>query len=60
MDERNYKKKNEKKTLYQQYIQNGRFESDLVFIESLIAELNDLIFYTKDLYYELLLLPLFL
>ena len=25
---------------------------DLVFIESLIAELNDLISYTKDLYYE--------
>ena len=59
MDERNYKMK-KKKTLHQQYIQNGSFESDLVFIESLIAELNDLIFYTKDLYYELLLLPLFL
>ena len=59
MDERNYKMK-KKKTLYQQYIQNGRFESDLVFIESLIAELNDLIFYTKDLYNELLLLSLFL
>ena len=28
-----------KNKLYQQYIQNGRFESDLVFIESLIAEL---------------------
>ena len=38
--------------LYQQYIQNGRFESDLVFIESLIAELNDLISYMKDLFYE--------
>ena len=38
--------------LYQQYIQNGRFESDLVFIESLITELNELISYTKDLYYE--------
>ena len=37
---------------YQQYIQNGRFESDLVFIESSIAEPNDLISYTKDLYYE--------
>ena len=32
--------------------QAGWFESDLVFIESLIAELNDLISYTKDLYYE--------
>ena len=41
-----------KNKLYQQYIQNGRFESDLVFIESLIAELNDLISYMKDLYYE--------
>ena len=38
-----------KSKLYQQYIENGRFESDLVFIESLIAELNDLISYTKDL-----------
>ena len=35
-----------------QYIQNGRFESDLVFMESLIVELNDLISYTKDLHYE--------
>ena len=41
-----------KNKLYQQYIQNGRFESNLVFIESLIAELNDLISYTEDLYYE--------
>ena len=53
MDERNHKIKNKiKKKLYQQYIQNGRFESDLVFIQSLIAELKDLTFYTKDLYYE--------
>ena len=53
MDERNHKIKNKiKKKLYQQYIQNGSFESDLVFIESLIAELKDLTFYTKDLYYE--------
>ena len=41
-----------KSKLYQQYIENGRFESDLVFIESLIAELNDLISHTKYLYYE--------
>ena len=41
-----------KKKLYQQYIQNGKFESDLFFIESLIAEHNDLISYTKDLYHE--------
>ena len=53
MDEQSYKIKNEKKNkLYQQYIQNGRFESYLVFIESLIAELNDLISYMKDLFYE--------
>ena len=45
-------KRKKKKKLYQQYIQNGRFESDLVFIESLIVELNDLISYTKDLHYE--------
>ena len=37
---------------YQPYIQNGRFESDLVFNESLIAGLNVLISYTKNLYYE--------
>ena len=36
-----------KNKLYKQYIQNGRFESDLVFIESLIAELNDLILTRK-------------
>ena len=41
-----------KNKLYQQYVQNGMFESNLVFIESLIAELNDLISYTKDFYYE--------
>ena len=52
MGEQSYKIRNEKKRLYQQYIQNGRFESDLVFIESLIAELNDLISYMKDLFYE--------
>ena len=45
-------KRETKNKLYQQYIQNGRFESDLVLIESLIAELNDLISYTKELYYE--------
>ena len=41
-----------KNKLHQQYIQNRRFESHPVFIESLIAELNDLISYTKDLYHE--------
>ena len=28
---------------YKNYIQNGRFESDFVFLENLIAELNELI-----------------
>ena len=41
-----------KNKLYQQYIQNRRFEGDLVFTESLKAELNDLISYKKILHYE--------
>ena len=41
-----------KNKLYQQYIQNGRFKTDLVFTESKIAEVNGLISYMKDLYYE--------
>ena len=45
-------KMEKQKKVYQQYIHNGRFESDLVFIESLIADLNDLISYKKHLYYE--------
>ena len=40
-----------KNKLYKQYIDNGRFESDFVFIETLITEINDLITSTKDLYY---------
>ena len=53
MDERNHKIKNgNKKQTRPAIYQNGRFESDLVFIETLIDEFNDLIFYTKDLYYE--------
>ena len=52
MDERNHEIKNgNKKQTIQQYTQKGRFESDLVFFESLTAELNDLISYKKDLYY---------
>ena len=31
---------------------NGSFESDFVFIETLITEINDLITSTKDLYYK--------
>ena len=41
-----------KNKLYQQYIQNRRFQGDLVFTESLTAELNDLISYKKILHYE--------
>ena len=41
-----------KNKLYQQYIQNRRFEGDLVFTESLTAEFNDLISYKKILHYE--------
>ena len=41
-----------KNKLYKQYILNGRFESDFVFIENLVTELNDLISHTKALYYE--------
>ena len=34
------------------YNQNGRFESDFVYLENLIIELNELISSTKALYYE--------
>ena len=33
-------------------IDNGKFEKDSVFIETLITEINDLITSTKDLYYK--------
>ena len=36
--------------LYKQYIENSRFESDFMMIETLITEINDLITSTKDLY----------
>ena len=42
------KKKN---LLFDQYIQNGRFESDFVFLEALITEVNELISSTKTLNY---------
>ena len=46
------KSKIKTKNLYfKQYIQNGRFESDFAFLESLIIEINDLISSTKKLYY---------
>ena len=41
-----------KNKLYKQYIDNVRFESDLVLIETLITEINDLVTSTKDLYYK--------
>ena len=41
-----------KHILYKKYIQNGRFESDFIFVENLITELNELIFSTKASYYE--------
>ena len=41
-----------KNRLFNQYIQNGRSESDFVFTENLITEINELISSTKNLYYE--------
>ena len=41
-----------KNLLFKQNIQNGRFESDFVFLENLITEINELISSTKNLYYE--------
>ena len=41
-----------KNLLFKQYIQNGRFESDFLFLENLITEINELISSTKNLYYE--------
>lgn len=35
-----------------QYMQNRKFESDFVFLETFITELNELIPSTKKLYYE--------
>ena len=53
MDEGNYKIKNESKTYtLQKYIQNGRFESDFIFLENLITKLCELISSTKASYYK--------
>ena len=41
-----------KDNMYNKYLQNGRFESDFVLLETLITELNELIATTKALYYE--------
>ena len=43
-----------KNLLFKQYIQNGRFESDFVFLETLITEINEFISSSKKLYYETL------
>ena len=40
-----------KAEFFKQYIQNGRFESDFLFRESLAIELNELISSTKVLFY---------
>ena len=42
-----------KNKLYKQYIENSRFESDFVFIETLITAINDLITFKKDLQKDL-------
>ena len=36
--------------LYQQYIQNTKFQCEFVFLETFISELNELISATKNLY----------
>ena len=41
-----------KNLLLKQYIQNGRFESDFVFLQALITEINELISSTRNVYYE--------
>ena len=41
-----------KNLLFKQYIQNGRFESDFVFLQALITEINELISSTRNVYYE--------
>ena len=41
-----------KNILYKKYIQNRRFESDFIFLENLLTELNELISSTKASYYE--------
>ena len=41
-----------KNILCKKYIQNGRFESDFIFLENLITELNELILSTNAPYYE--------
>ena len=49
---KNIKTKIKKNTFYQNYIENGRLESDFTLLEKLITKLNAVIFSTKTLYYE--------
>ena len=44
-------KQKAKNKLYKQYIKNGRFESDFVFIEILVNKINELISNAKNLCY---------
>ena len=41
-----------KRILYKKYVQNGRFESDSIFLENFITEINELISSTKSAYYK--------
>ena len=41
-----------KNILYKKYIQNGRLQSDFIFLENLLTELNELISSTEASYYE--------
>ena len=41
-----------KNNMYNKYIQNGRFESDFLLLETLITELNELMNTTKALHYQ--------
>ena len=41
-----------KNLLFKQYIQNGRLESDFVFLQALITEINELISSIRNVYYE--------
>ena len=52
MDEITKFKIKTKNLLFKQYIQNGRFESDFVFLETLINEINEVISSTKSFFYE--------
>ena len=49
MKENKKQRSKEKNTFYQKCIENGRLESDFIFLEKLITELNDLILSSKTL-----------